>query len=134
VAVAEETCVVSVVKAEIASRTKRLGGKIFRRPQGRRLMGFFSKLFGFGGDAARIAELADEVERYADRFTNAKERDKAALARGYAQRIQRAKSLKLAEVLYAEFLAIIAKEDYELLRHQEDVLRTDHHANYSDNS
>jgi hypothetical protein len=72
-------------------------------------MSFLSKLFGGGNDSAKIAELADEVDRYADRFQNSDDTESAAIARDYANRIREAKTLKNAQDLHAEFLAILEK-------------------------
>lgn len=102
-------------------------------------MGFFSRLFGFSDAASEIAEIADEIDRYADRFENAKDADNAALARDYAKRIRQAQTLKQAKILRREFLAIIDKDNYDLHREQEqDLLRDDNYDNdttsYSDDS
>lgn len=102
-------------------------------------MGFFSRLFGFSDEASEIAEIADEIERYADRFENAKDSENAALARDFATRIRRVKRIKEAKVLRNEFLAIIDKDNYNLHREQEQDLLRDHHydndtSSYSDDS
>lgn len=102
-------------------------------------MGFFSRLFGFSDEASEIAEIAGEIERYADRFENAKDAENAALARGYAMRIRQAPTLKQARLLRREFLAIIDKDNYDLHRGQEqDLLREHRYDNdttiYSDDS
>lgn len=82
-------------------------------------MGFFSDLFGGGNDPEKIEEIAEDVERYADRFDNADDQENAALARGYAERIRNAKTVKQAKVLKAEFLAIISKDDVRSSRDHE---------------
>lgn len=102
-------------------------------------MGFFSRLFGFSDEASEIAEIADEIERYADRFENAKDSENAALARDFAARIRRVKRIKEAKVLRNEFLAIIDKDNYNLHREQEQDLLRDHRydndtSGYSDDS
>lgn len=100
-------------------------------------MGFFARLFGLSDEASEIAEIAEEIGRYADRFDNAKDPENAAFARAYEARIRRAQSLKQAKILRREFLAIIDKQDYSLHREQEqDLLREQHYENdnRSDNS
>lgn len=102
-------------------------------------MGFFSRLFGFSDEASEIAEIAGEIDRYADRFENAKDSDNAALARDYAMRIRQAQTLKQAKILRREFLAIIDKDNYDLHREQEQDLLRDHNydndtTSYSDDS
>jgi hypothetical protein len=73
-------------------------------------MGLFSWLFGRDDDPEKIAEIADEIDRFADRFENADDQESAAFARGYAQRIRKLTSVKEAKALRAEFLAIIEKD------------------------
>lgn len=79
-------------------------------------MGFFSDLFGGGNDPEKIEQIAEDVERYADRFENADDGENAALARGYAQRIRNADTVKAAKLLKAEFLAILGKDEVQSSR------------------
>lgn len=75
-------------------------------------MGFFRAirdLFSGKTVAERIRDLAAEIVRYADRFTNAKDYKSAALARDYAERIAAAKTLSEAQRIYDEFVALIRK-------------------------
>lgn len=96
-------------------------------------MGFFSDLFGGGGsDAEKIEQAAEEVDRYADRFENAEDEENAALARGYAERIRKARTVKAAKKLKAEFLAIINKDEMHSSRDRD--YQQDHSRRYSDDS
>lgn len=79
-------------------------------------MGFFSDLFGGGNDPEKIQQIAEDVERYADRFDNAGDQENAALARGYAERIRKAETVKAAKLLKAEFLAILGKDEVRTAR------------------
>jgi hypothetical protein len=95
-------------------------------------MGFFSDLFGGGSDPEKIEQIAEDVERYADRFENADDEENAALARGYAERIRRAKSVKGAKKLKVEFLAIINKDEIQPSRDRD--YHQDRNTRYSDDS
>ena len=74
-------------------------------------MGFFSAIKQFFTGSDDPAELADEVERYADRFENSGDAESAALARDYAKRIRKAVDGREARRLYNEFKLAIRDED-----------------------
>ncbi len=95
-------------------------------------MGFFSDLFGGGSDPEKIEQVAEDVERYADRFENAEDQENAALARGYAERIRRAKTVSDAKKLKAEFLGIIGKD--EITSSRDRNYHQDRNRRYSDDS
>jgi hypothetical protein len=92
-------------------------------------MGFFSAIKSFFMGSDDPAALADEVERYADRFENAGDSENAALARGYARRIRNAADAREARRLYDEFKAAVRDED-EGERH----LAADRHREHDDDT
>jgi len=98
-------------------------------------MGWFSRLFGFGGEED-ILHLAEELERYADRYENADEDDNAALARSYAERVRKVKLYAEAKRLKAEFLAIVEKSSSGIARsHDSTYYHRDREVDtYSDDS
>jgi len=89
-------------------------------------MGFFSAIKSFFMGSDDPAELADEVERYADRFENAGDAENAALARGYARRIRSAADAREARRLYDEFKAAVRDEDDDERHHRATERHHDH--------
>lgn len=101
-------------------------------------MGFFSGIkdfFSGKSDEEKIADLASEADRYADRYDNADMAEAAAMARDYAGRIRRSGSLAAARALFAEFKLAIKKYDED---EEDDSYRSrrryDDDTRYSDDS
>lgn len=67
-------------------------------------MGFFSRLFGMDSEQDKIEEVADRVERFADRFRNANDYEAAEIAENYSKRIRKLKTLDEAYKVEAEFM------------------------------
>ncbi len=81
-------------------------------------MGFFSSIVDFFRGSQDPTELADEVERYADRFENAGDDEHASLARDYAKRIRKTADAREAKRLYDEFKAAIRNDDTDAHDHR----------------
>ncbi len=106
-------------------------------------MGFFdyiiSKL-GYGNlvkEREMILELADSVERYADRYRQADNDELAGTAENFAGQIREAGSLNQAKSLHRQFLDILRKKDQDLDGDDEsdsDDVSTTGSSSYSDNS
>lgn len=92
-------------------------------------MGFFSAIKNFFTGSDDPTELADEVERYADRFENADDDENAALARDYARRIRNTADKREARRLYDEFRAAVRDEDDSRPYHA-----TERHHDHDDDS
>lgn len=82
-------------------------------------MGFFSTIANLFRGSKDPADLADEVERYADRFENAGDDENAALARDYARRIRKTIDEREAKRLFDEFKAAVRGVDDDSRRHRD---------------
>jgi hypothetical protein len=88
-------------------------------------MGFFKDIKDWmtgRSEAERIEDLAEEVDRHADRFDNAKMAEEAATARDFAERIRDADTLTVAEKIFEQFEEFIEAQHHH---HYEDQRRDD---------
>lgn len=97
-------------------------------------MGFFSAIKRFFTGSDDPAELADEVERFADRFENSGDEENAALARDYAKRIRRTADAREAKRLYNEFRLAIRDEDDSHTHRANERYHDRHHDHDRDDS
>ncbi len=68
------------------------------------MIGFLKRLFGGNPEGDKIEEVAERVERFADRFRNADDEEGAEIAEQYAAEIRNAKTLQDAYAVESEFM------------------------------
>lgn len=68
------------------------------------MIGFLKRLFGGNPESDKIEEVAERVERFADRFRNADDEEGAEIAEQYAAEIRNAKTLEEAYSVESEFM------------------------------
>lgn len=72
-------------------------------------------------EGEKIEHLAEEVDRYADRFDNAKMAEEAAVARDFADRIREAPDFSQAEKIFEQFEEYVeAHQQHYHEHHQRD--------------
>jgi phage host-nuclease inhibitor protein Gam len=85
---------------------------------------FIKSIFGAGDserERPKILEIADYVERYADRYRANGNDELAEIAEEYSSKIRAVDNVKAAKQLKKEFLAIIRAHDQELYDDDDEI-------------